>query len=183
MIPKFSPSKKLEYKMEFGTLDNDGKFGTYAVNKIHEKYKGRLDIFKDQGKGKPYAGSSALGISAVDELAKGRGAKVMLPEESEFLLFWGKMPEKTTSYKDLGVVLDFTGNNHELAMHLYKRLLKEHRDFDLFPAILTGLVTRLNDEIGDYGLALETSDNYPYGLTTAKILAKPQGKFSKDDRT
>ena len=180
MISKFSPSKKLEYKMEFDTLDNDGKFGTYAVNKIHENYKGRLDIFEDQGKGKPYAGSSTLGIFAVDELARGE-AGVMLPEESEFLLFRNMMPEKTTTYKDLGVTMDFTGKNHELAVHLYNMLLGEHKDFDLFPAILTGLVTRLNDRIGDYGLALEKSDKYPYGLTTAKILARPKGNFSKDD--
>jgi hypothetical protein len=158
--------------------DDPWGVGRGIVSKIHKDYGGRLDIFGHQGKGEHCTGSSTLGVFAVDERARAGGAKVMLPEEAQLLIEHGIITKGT--YEDLGVVLDFSGNNHDLALRLYDRLNKEDQELDRFPAILTGLVTVLHDN-STYGLALQPSESYPYQMRTAKILSEKGGNFEDND--
>lgn len=178
--PVFNPTDSLRFELElgFGPFSDDS-FSRETVRKVKEVYGDRIDIFKSQGEGKPFTGSNTFGLFAVDEIARPMGARVAHPPESELLLALGKMHEPGT-YRDLGAVLDFSGNNHGMALRLHERLAREHQDLDMFPAILTDLATRLDDG-SPRGLTLQPSDSYAYGITPAKILAGDKGSFRKDD--
>lgn len=81
-------------------------------------------------------------------------------------------------YVDYGAVLDFSGNNHKLAVEVFRRLPRELREIDRLPAMMLGYGLQNSDE-GDYGVApvyLEGTE-----LRTAKILSQPFGKFNESD--
>lgn len=81
-------------------------------------------------------------------------------------------------YVDLGVVLDFTGRNHEMALDFYSQLPKELRDFDRLPAVVVGYELK-NFIEGNYGLGLVRTGSTQ--VRPAKILAGKNGKFSDGD--
>jgi len=78
----------------------------------------------------------------------------MLPEEAQLLLDLNKMPERNSTYKDLGLVMDFSRKNHELALNLFDQLNTADKYLDKFPAIFTGLDIEKNS-LGNYGLAFK----------------------------
>ena len=122
--------------------------------------------------------SSPFKLFAIDAVARNLDARVMLPEEVQMLLMLDRILEATSTYKDLGLAMDFSGRDHELAVHLYNQLPQEQRDFDKFPAVFTGLMP-VKSDTGKYGLAFEVMSYTE--MRTAKILASLKGNFNDND--
>jgi len=175
-MQKFSPEGLIKFRTEvtlpYGFLNSQDPMGDKIASQIHVDYNGRLDIFNPGGENNRYTGSHTFGLFAVDERARPMGARVIHPNESEILIRQFHPPGS-----HLGVVLDFSGKNHNLAVRLYSMLQKEDRDLDRFPAILTDLSTVLCDD-SKYSLALQPGKSYPYQMRTAKILADKSGNFN-----
>ncbi len=161
-----------------GLLINDA-FGKEVAKRVNSQYAGTpAELNSNPNKNQPFKESNILKLFAVDAIARDLDARVMLPEESQLFLELDKMPEKTTSYKDLGLVMDFSAQNHELALHLYNQIDKDNRDLDKFPAIFVGLKP-INSDIGDYRLAFSFM---PYSqMRTAKVLAHKTFNFDNED--
>ena len=161
-----------------GLLINDA-FGKEVAKRVNSQYAGTpAELNSNPNKNQPFKESNILKLFAVDAIARDLDARVMLPEESQLFLELDKMPEKTISYKDLGLIMDFSAQNHELALHLYNQIDKDNRDLDKFPAIFTGLKPIMSD-IGNYRLAFSFM---PYSqMRTAKILAHETFNFDNED--
>lgn len=82
---------------------------------------------------------------------------------------------KGNHYVNMGVVLDFTGRNHEMALDFYNQLPKELQDFERLPAVVVGYGLK-NFDGGNYRLGLIM--NEVTKIRPAKILAGRSGKFS-----
>lgn len=154
-------------------------FGREVAKKINSEYAGTPAELKSNPKqNQPFRESNIFKVSAIDYVARQMGARVMFPEDAQLLLDTDKMPERTTTYKDLGLVMDFSGENHKLALNLYEKLSKEDKDLDKFPAVFVGLKP-VKSNPGKYGLTFELM---PYSqMRTAKILTSNAGNFDNND--
>ena len=163
---------------EFTVLKAD-RLGEEIIKKVNSQYKGTpAELVSNPDRNTPFRESNPFNLFAVDSAARDLGWRVMLPEEAQLLLDLDKMPERDSTYKDLGLTMDFSGKNHELALDIYNRLAQEERDLDRFPAVFTGLVP-IRSDFGGYGLLFETT---PYAqMRTAKVLTSSKGNFDNDD--
>ena len=163
---------------EITLLKND-RLGKEISSRVNAQYQGTpAELTSTPDRGKPFEESNLFKLFAVDSVARDEGWRVMLPEEAQLLLFSNKMPESTTTYKDLGLIVDFSQRNHELALHIYHQLTKEEQELDRFPAVFTGLKP-LKSEFGKYGLDFDIT-SYTQ-MRTAKILSSPEGKYDTKD--
>ena len=153
-----------------------------AINGVVDsKYKGNsnlkvLELKRVNGVDR-IVGSNSWVRPVIDEvLPQYRGMK---PEEVETTLREGdSLSIKGNHYVDYGVVLDFSGNNHELAVEVFGKLPKELRDLDRLPAVMLdyGLV---NSSKGSYGVAPVYREGTE--LRTEKILSQCTGNFDAND--
>jgi len=165
-------------ELRAGVLVYDA-FGREIAKRVNSQYKYTLaELTSNPGKDQPFRESNIFKLFAIDKSARDLGARVMLPEEAQLLLNLDKMPERNTSYKDLGLVMDFSGKNHQIALNLYNQLNQGDKDLDKFPAIFVGLEPAKLD-IQNYNLAFKLT---PYSqIRTAKILASATGDFNNGD--
>jgi hypothetical protein len=178
MVTKTKPELKGEPLVmvpTFGTLASN-PFGREIESIVNDQFNGTPAELKRPVNGKPYTHSNLFRMVAVDQAARELDARTIFPEESELLLPQGRLPEADSTYKDLAGVLDFSGRNHDLAVHLYNQLPEQ--DLDLLPAIIVGLGTERSD-VGDYGLVFNVR-GYTQ-LRPAEILQQPSGHFKADD--
>jgi len=182
-IPKFK-GKPLVEVPDFSPHIYD-VFGRELVKRVNSEYKGTpagLEPYTSKKRNKPVKGSNIFNLFARDkcarELKEGDeiGARVMYPEESEILFAQERLPEQEQAYFDLGLVLDFSRANHDLALDVYQQL--PERNLGTLPAVLLGLEPKKSD-IGDYGLG------FVYGVNSqlrhSPILTQKTGFFEPDD--
>jgi len=157
-------------------------FGREIVNRVNDKFKGTYAEIKPEHykKNKPITHSNSFRLFAIDLVARGLDAKVMLPQESELLLAQNRLPEAGSVYYDLGLVLDFSGRNHDLAVNLYEKFKSANSELSLdsLPALALGLAPSKSD-LGDDGLEFDITPHSQ--LNTAKILSETSGYFKSDD--
>ncbi len=171
----------------YGLLRNDA-FGREVQAEVNSELSGTPAEIKAGyfvGQNSPMRASNSFIIYAVGESARRVSGKygkqrvsVMLPEDYELEILAGKLPEKGLTYRDYGTVLDFTGRNHDLAVHLYEQLPKELQDLGRLPAVVLGLIPRKGDK-GNFGLVLNWSEYSQ--LRSAEILKKKTGTFDEKD--
>lgn len=156
------------------------KFGKEVIARVNDKYKGTCAEIKPEyrGKNNQITHSNTFRLFAINTAAREFGARVIYPESSEILLAQKRLPEAESVYYDLGAVIDFSGQNHDLAVDLYNKLPKEQRDLDRFPAVALELMP-VKSNIGGYGLSLAPTAHFQ--LRTAKILSQPTGNFDGND--
>src|SRR3989338_8325869 len=107
-------------------------------------------------------GSNSLILPVVQRVAP--NYRTGRPEDLQKTLNDGDtLSIKGNHYVDMGVVLDFTGRHHEMALDFYNQLPKELKNFDG----------------GNYSLGLIMNDGTK--VRPAKILAGRSGKFSDAD--
>ncbi|MBS3088541.1 hypothetical protein J4402_02055 [Candidatus Pacearchaeota archaeon] len=123
-------------------------------------------------------GSNPLILPVVNQIIAPE-FRIIKPEELERTLQEGDpIRIQGNHYVDMGLVLDFSGNNHELAVQTFEGLPKELRDFDRLPAVMIGYGLR-NTKFGDYGVMPKFQRGTE--LRTAKILAEPTNNFDEND--
>jgi len=156
-----------------------------AINAFNEivdsRYKGNQNLRVLEKRVKDgvqiMAGSNPLILPIFQEVFQGYGA--IRPEELERVLIAGdSLGIKGNHYVDLGLVLDFSRKNHDLAVRLFESLPKELRDLDRLPGVLLGYGLE-NSDVGNYGVAPTFVDGTE--LRAAKILLSG-GSFSKNDK-
>ena len=81
-------------------------------------------------------------------------------------------------YVDLGVVLDFSGRNHEIARDFYGQLPGELKDLDRMPTVVVGYDLK-NFDGGRYNLGLVHQEKTE--LRHASVLSGKSGNFSNTD--
>ncbi len=158
-------------------------FGNTIVDLVSNDYLdvGRdlfSNVFRLQGAGLPYRGSNIFGNFAADQRVRGISQDrvgVPLPEEIEAAIADGLMPAEFYSgdtfeirHLDVGLALDFSRANHDLAIDLLKRMRGNGRmrpwNVDTrYPSLVTGLRVmhvRPDDNLGTdiYGLAFAPYD-------------------------
>ena len=160
-------------------LAND-ELGKEIVARVNEEFKGTpAEIPETDIRGNKIVGSNPYRLFAMDSEARDLGWRAMLSEESELLLAQNRLPEQGQTYYHLGLVLNFSGQNHDLALRLWGTLPQELREFGGLPAVALALQLRKKDDslLFTYG---EKSQ-----LRTAKILYSNEtaGKnFSSRDK-
>lgn len=165
----------LYQKLEFATLVYAGK-GKEIVDRVNEQYTGTPAEIKDIETGKPITNSNTFKLYAIDSIARDLNARVMHPEESEFLFAKNRLPNQGEVYFVLAAVLDFSGRKHELAVLLYDQI--PSKNLDKLPGIILGLKS-VKSDIGQYSLAFEyTANSY---LRHAPILNQKTGSFQTSD--
>lgn len=123
-------------------------------------------------------GSNTLVLPIVSQVV-GPDYRPIRPEELETTLQEGDpLNIRGNHYIDTGLVLDFSGKNHELARKLFERLPKKLKDFDRLPAVLVGYGLE-NSKFGDYGVIPVYQEGTE--LRTAKILTEPTAQFKETD--
>jgi len=122
-------------------------------------------------------GSNSLILPVVQRVAP--NYRTGRPEDIQKTLNDGDtLSIKGNHYVDMGVVLDFTGRHHEMALDFYNQLPKELQDFERLPAVVVGYGLKNFNE-GNYSLGLIMNDGTQ--VRPAKILAGRRGKFSDAD--
>ena len=147
----------------------DSKFNGNSLLKV-------LELREEGGEKRLVGSNSFVHPILYRVLPEFRAAK---PEEVEMTLADGdSLGIKGRHYVNSGAVLDFSGNNHELAVRFFEQLPKELRDIDRLPAVMIGY-DLINCKVGDYGVA----PKYVKGteLRTAKMLLNPSGRFNAKD--
>jgi hypothetical protein len=160
--------------------------GQEVVRKYNEMFGGTAVEIPAQAlsEGQPVRYSSTLGISGLNEAALPLGARCAFPEEIERLLVHRKLPEAGSVYYDTATVLDFSGNNHDLALDFYRRLPENIRrqiesNRDILPALLVNLGLQ-KSEVGQYGVAPTYAEGRSQ-FRPAGILNGPDGNFDPKD--
>jgi len=122
-------------------------------------------------------GSNSLISPVVSQVIGPEGYRTIFPEELETTLGEGDpIRVRGKFYVDAGLVLDFSGKNHDLARNIFDRLPDDFRELDRLPAVMVGYGL-VNSDIGSYGVA-PTFVEGTTDLRTAKILAQPTGIFN-----
>ncbi len=154
------------------------------INKvIDSKYGGNpklkvLQLTEGQGGLQRIVGSSPLILPIVAQVISPKYG-LARPEEVETTLQDGDtLGIEGNHYVDYGLVLDFSGNNHALAVETFNSLPKSLRELERFPAVMIGYGLR-NSKKGSYGV----KPVYQKGteLRTANILSQPTGNFDAHD--
>jgi len=161
--------------IKFNQLKYD-ECGKEIVRKVNESYQGTPAELKVPEKGEPITHSNTFRFFAIDRVARLLYSREALPEEAQSLLSKNKLPEQGSVYYDLGLTLDFSGKNHELAFALYEQL--PDKNLDLLPSVMLGLEPKKSN-IGDYGL------EFIYGINSqlrhSPILSEETGNFKDDN--
>jgi len=104
--------------------------------------------------------------------------RVIRPEKLEKTLQEGDPLNMKNNSIDYGIVLDFSGNNSDLARLFYAQLPNELRDLDRLPAVVLGYGLA-NSESGDYGVCPTFIDGTE--LRISKVLVGDKGHFYPND--
>ena len=151
---------------------------------IDSKYDGNPNLKKLQlikgGDGlQRIVGSDPLILPIVAEVIYPR-YRLARPEEVETTLQDGDaLHIRGNHYVDYGLVLDFSGKNHDLAVETFRRLPKTLRDFEKLPAVMIGYGLKKSKK-GNYGVM----PVYQKGtkLRTAKIFSSSSGNFDANNK-
>jgi len=123
-------------------------------------------------------GSNPLILPIVHSLVS-PARRVGLPEDLQRTLNDGDtLGIRGNHYVDLGVVLDFTGRNHDMAVDFYEQLPKGLRNLDLHPSVVVGYGLK-NSDNGKLGLGLVHAEGTQ--VRPARILANGDWNFSDAD--
>jgi hypothetical protein len=162
----------------FGTFVYD-EVGEAIAALVNEKFRGTPAELKMPERDAPFTHSNTFRLFAINEAAREYGAKAMRPGEAQLLRVGNKLPDATTTYNDLGAVIHFNGDNHDIAKRFYEALSPEEKDLERFPATLVGLGVERTDS-GDYeGLILVPT---AYMLVrSAPVLSGKSGNFGDDN--
>ena len=149
--------------------------------KIDEKYLGnsRLKVLSLKNvNGVPLVvGSNSLILPVIEMVAP--NYRTGRPEDLQRTLNDGDtLSIRGNNYIDLGVVLDFAGRNHEVALDFYEQLPKELKDFDRLPSVVIDYRLK-NFDKGSYQLGLVNTPHTQ--VRPAKILAGGDGNFKNAD--
>ena len=132
---------------------------------------------KDVNKTPTIVGSNSLVLPVVQRLIPGR--RIGRPEDLQRTLNDGDtLSIRGNHYVDLGLVLDFSGRNHEMALDFYQQLSKELQGFEGLPAVVVGYDIK-NFDRGNYNLGLVRTDKTQ--VRHSPILTGKSGKFSHKD--
>ncbi len=176
--PQLQGEPLIQDSRKFGPFIND-TLGREVVKKVNSTLAGTPAELQVPSKKGPITHSNLFRLFAIDYAAREEhGIRVMLPPESELLLAQERLPEAGSAYYDLGLVMDFSGRNHDLALRLYEQLPAAEKTLERLPSVLTGLRT-VRCDLGNYGLGFDYTKNSI--LRTAKILQKPTDRFNADD--
>lgn len=121
-------------------------------------------------------GSSALALPLIQKLVYPK--IIGAPEIFQRTLTDGNTIYQYSLSVNLGVVLDFSGSNHELAVDLFEQLPRKLRDLEGLPAVVIRCGLK-NFDKGDYGVGLVYVDGTQ--VRPSKILEGGSGNFSNND--
>jgi len=159
---------------------NAGQFVEDFNQVVDTEYKGNRNLkvlaLRDIDGVQTAVGSNSLISPVVRKLS---GRRTGLPEDLQRTLNDGDtLGIRGNHYVDLGVVLDFTGRNHDMAVDFYEQLPKELRNLDLHPSVVVGYGLK-NSDNGKLGLGLVHAEGTQ--VRPARILANGDGNFSDAD--
>jgi hypothetical protein len=129
---------------------------------MNDRFKGNdYVVLKDLGKeNQPIGYSNPYRRWAVGPVVRellGNDVELLTPAMSEQVLKSGKLPDATSTYEDLGIVVySLNGPNHEIANHLVNQA-KERGVEVKFPMVLYHLKTARDAKFPD-GLRLDLDD-------------------------
>ncbi len=160
-------------------------YGIELVKRVNSEFKGTLagfPAYNSKKQNKPILGSNIFRLFAIDKVARklkqgdSLGARVMYPKEAEFLLATNRLPEQGQTYFDLGLVLDFSRANHDLAIDIYQQI--PEKNLDTLPAVLLGLEPKKSDkEVCGLSFVYGANSQFRH----SPILAEKTGFFKLDD--
>ncbi len=168
---------------EIFQLRND-ELGRDAVKLMNERFKGNskvvLDISEFKGN-QPVGHSNTYRRFALGPIVRelyGNNVQLISPIVSEIALKNGKLPDATSTYEDLGVVVySLNGSNQQLAKHLVEQAKNAGLEVK-FPMVFYGLKTVNDDKFPDR-VSLDLSDiALAYHVP---ILSKDASNFKSDD--
>ncbi|MBS3155646.1 hypothetical protein J4413_00225 [Candidatus Woesearchaeota archaeon] len=123
-------------------------------------------------------GSSPLILPVAQSLVAPE-KRIIRPEEIQRTLNDGDiLGIRDRFYVDLGIALDFSGKNHEMAVDLFNQLPSDERTLDRVPCMLVGYGLKNFDE-GQYKLNFEVTEDTT--VRHASILAGQDGNFSNEN--
>ena len=159
---------------------NAGQFVEDFNQVVDTEYKGNRNLkvlaLRDIDGVQTAVGSNSLISPVVRKLS---GRRTGLPEDLQRTLNDGDtLGIRGNHYVDLGVVLDFTGRNHDMAVDFYEQLPKELRNLDLHPSVVVGYGLK-NSDNGKLGLGLVHAEGTQ--VRPARILANGDWNFSDAD--
>ena len=88
---------------------------------------------------------------------------------------------KSGCYVDSGVVLDFSGRNHALALDMYEQLLRDKKALDALPFLITNLGLAKADARQGFPDTLRFLLREQTHVLSASVLAGVSGYFVADD--
>ena len=121
-------------------------------------------------------------IAAYNSVGAEFGTRMILPHELEQVIAAGKW-EREKYYVDTGVVLDFSGRNHALALDVYEQLPRDRKALDALPYLITHLGLERADVRQGFPHALRFLINAQTRLLSASVLAGTSGYLAADDST
>ena len=144
---------------------------------VDSKFRGNSNLkvlkLQDVNSVPTIVGSNPLVLPVVQRLIPGK--RIGRPEDLQRTLNDGDtLSIKGNHYVDMGLVLDFSGRNHEMALDLYEQLPKKLKNFDSLPAVVIDYDLR-NSDRGNYNLELFRTDKTI--IRPSPILAKSGGNF------
>lgn len=159
---------------------NAGQFVEDFNQVVDTEYKGNRNLkvlaLRDIDGVQTAVGSNSLISPVVRKLS---GRRTGLPEDLQRTLNDGDtLGIRGNHYVDLGVVLDFTGRNHDMAVDFYEQLPKGLRNLDLHPSVVVGYGLK-NSDNGKLGLGLVHAEGTQ--VRPARILANGDWNFSDAD--
>lgn len=153
--------------------ENADEFVRRYNSHVDSQYNGneKLKIFqvKDIEGVRTAGGSSPLALPIVEEVLP--AYRIARPEEifTHVLREGDGIKMRGNNYIDLGILLDFSGSDGEIARDLFEQLPSEMRDLDRLPAIVIGYGVK-NFDKGKNGLGFVFGKKSE--LRTAEIYAK-----------
>src|SRR3989344_4396000 len=123
-------------------------------------------------------GSSPLILPVAQSLVAPE-KRIIMPEEIQRTLNDGDtLGIRDRFYVDLGIALDFSGRDHEMAVDLFNQLPSDERNLDRIPCMLVGYGLKKFDK-GQYKLNFEITEDTT--VRPASILTGQGGDFSDED--
>mgnify|MGYP001569946050 CR=1 FL=1 len=164
-------------------LRND-ELGREAVRIMNDRFKGNdyVVLNKLGEKNQPIGYSNPYRRWAIGPVIReilGNDVELLTPAVSEQALRSGKLPDATSTYEDLGIVVySLNGPNDKLAQHLVAQAKERGVEVKL-PMVFYHLKTARDDKFSD-GLRLDLDDiAVAYHVP---ILSNPSSRFKSDDK-
>ena len=116
-------------------------------------------------------------IAAYNSVGAEFGTRMILPHELEQVIAAGKW-EREKYYVDTGVVLDFSGRNHALALDVYEQLPRDRKALDALPYLITHLGLEKANAHQGFPDALRFLLREQTHVLSAPVLARASGYFA-----